>query len=247
MKHEKVNNVYKTSDYDIFGYVDGNRNTTKKHIGELEESFAERQLEVPIVVDKDFKIYDGQNRIEAIKRLGLPVFYIMLDDLGIRDIQLLNATSKNWKADEYASSYTLPGTKNRLEYEKYLEFRKKYRIGVRETLQIMTGRKDNNSLEKSFRRGDFVCKNYKRACDIGDMIDEIHPYYKSCKKREFVNAMLHLFKWKTYDHKHFMGKLKKQSELLLDHAKHTGYLANIEEIYNKGVPKANYVRLFDYK
>ena len=111
----------------------------------------------------------------------------------------------------------------------------------------MTNRTDNKSLEKSFRTGSFVCKNYKRACEIGDMIAEIKPYYKGYKKREFVNAMLHLFKWETYNHRHFMNKLKKQSELLLDHAKHTAYLDNIETIYNKGVPKAKYVRLFDYK
>tara|TARA_Y100000310_G_scaffold117771_1_gene116505 strand:+ start:287 stop:1030 length:744 start_codon:yes stop_codon:yes gene_type:complete len=247
MKHEKVIDVYKTKDYGIFSYVEGNRNTAKKHIRELIESFSERQLAVPIVVDKDFKIYDGQHRMEAIKQLSLPVFYIVLKDLGIRDIQLLNASSKNWTNDQYAESYNLPGSKNRISYEKYLEHRKKYRIGMRETLQVMTGRKDNKSLEKSFRIGNFICKNYKKACEIGAMVLDIKPYYKSCKKREFVNAIIHMYNWETYDHSHFMRRLKKQPELLLDHASTGAYKLNIEEIYNKGVLKTKYVRLFDYK
>ena len=247
MNRKKVNSVYETTDYDSFSFVEGNRNTTKKHIGDLVGSFSEKQMAVPIVVDKDYKIYDGQNRFEALKLLNLPIYFIILDDLDVRSIQLMNATAKNWTNDQYADSYSLPGCKNNKEYIKYLEFRKKYRIGVRETLQIMTDRKDSKSLEKSFRTGNFVCKNYKRACEIADMIVEIKPYYKGCKKREFVNAMLHLFKWKTYDHNHFMRKLKKQSELLLDHAKSTAYLGNIEEIYNKGVTRSNYVRLFDFK
>ena len=167
MNHKKVNSVYMTTDYDVFKYVDGNRNTTKKHINELIESFSERQLAVPIIIDKYFKIYDGQNRIEAIKQLGLPVYYIILDDMSIRDVQLLNATTKNWRSDEYATSYSLPDCKNNKEYIKY--------------------------------------------------------------------------------HSQLIKKLKKHSELLLDHAKYTGYLANIEAIYNKNEPKDKYVRLFNYK
>ena len=111
----------------------------------------------------------------------------------------------------------------------------------------MTGRKESKSLEKSFRIGNFVCNNYKRACEIGDMVLDILPYYKRCKKREFVNAMISMYNWETYDHNHFMKKLKKQSELLIDHASEGAYRLNIEKIYNKGTLKKNYVRLFDYK
>ena len=74
------------------------------------------------------------------------------------------------------------------------------------------------------------------------------PYYKSYKCRTLVNAFLVLINGDyPYDHNHFIKKLSKHSEMMIDHAKYTGYLSTIEEIYNKGVAKAKYQRLFDYK
>ena len=62
---EVVNTVYKTTNYDLFGYFEGNREINECHVKNLMESFSENQIPVPIVVDQIFRTGDGQNRLEA--------------------------------------------------------------------------------------------------------------------------------------------------------------------------------------
>ena len=72
-KDQTVANIYITKDYEKFSFIDGNRNVRPNHVEKLCNSFREVQLGVPLVVDKDYRIYDGQNRFMALKS---PVFVI---------------------------------------------------------------------------------------------------------------------------------------------------------------------------
>ena len=235
-----ANTVYKTHSYDMFGYINGNRTVNRTHIEKLKLSLAEKQLPVPIVVDELYRIHDGQHRFEAIKELGLPIYYIVVPELGVRDVQLLNATMRAWNYNDYANSYIDQGND---EYRKFLEFRETYGFGVRESIQLLIGERANKDVETDFKLGRLVCNDESGAIEKAMMINEIAPYHDRYKTRAFVNAMNHCFAIEGYDHKRFVNKVKRQSLRLTDQVTHKEYLVVMEKIYNSGVRKENYFRL----
>ena len=78
-KDESVGYIYKTKDYDKFSFVDGNRSIKPNVVEKLYNSFKEVQLEVPLVVDQYYRIYDGQHRFTALKRLKMPIYYQIIE------------------------------------------------------------------------------------------------------------------------------------------------------------------------
>ena len=242
-KDEAVGYIYKTKDYDKFSFVDGNRSIKPNVVEKLYNSFKEVQLEVPLVVDQYYRIYDGQHRFTALKRLKMPIYYQIIESMTLRMLQLLNSNQSNWSTAQFCDSYCELGYS---EYYKYKAFKKKYQLGVRESLNFLAGENGSANLETMFNDGEFICKDYKNAVRKAEMLTELKPYVKFYKTRTFVNAMDVLFNSKVYDHSRFVRKIKKQSAKLTQQTKRNDYLKIIEEIYNWNELNKNKVRLFTY-
>lgn len=242
-KDKAIASIYMTTDYDKFSLVEGNRNIRPHHVDRLCKSFKETQLEVPLVVDRDYRIYDGQNRFVALKSLKLPLYYQIIDGMSLRSLQLLNSNSSNWTTAQYCKSYCELGNP---EYIKYRDFKKKYRLGVRESLNLLSGSGMTENPEKMFANGEFVCKDYNNAIKKADMLVLLEPYVKFYRKRNFVVAMVTLFDNKIYDHNRLIKKLKKRSSKLTEQSHKKDYLKILEEMYNWNELKKNKVRLFTY-
>ena len=242
-KDEAVGYIYKTKDYDKFSFVDGNRSIKPNVVENLYNSFKEVQLEGPLVVDQYYRIYDGQHRFTALKRLKMPIYYQIIESMTLRMLQLLNSNQSNWSTAQFCDSYCELGYS---EYYKYKAFKKKYQLGVRESLNFLAGENGSANLETMFNDGEFICKDYKNAVRKAEMLTELKPYVKFYKTRTFVKAMDVLFNSKVYDHSRFVRKIKKQSAKLTQQTKRNDYLKVIEEIYNWNELNKNKVRLFTY-
>lgn len=239
---DKVNDVYRTKDYSLFSTCIENRDIRRKHVENLKQSFMERQVPVPIIVDEKHRIHDGQHRYTACMELGIYIYYICIPGLDTVDIKLLNATMKAWQANDYACFYIKQGN---VEYQKFLDFRDQYGFGVRESIQLLIGERANKDVENIFKDGELVCSDEANAHKKAKMIEEVKPYHERYKTRAFVNAMMILFFKPEYDHKRFISKLKRQSLRLTDQVTENEYRLVIEKIYNSGCKKINHVRLSD--
>ena len=82
----KNNKIYQTSNYDKFTNFLGNRSVTsvksRHHIEKLMESMKKSYLPQPIIVDENFSVLDGQHRLEAAKKLKLPIYFMTMTNLG---------------------------------------------------------------------------------------------------------------------------------------------------------------------
>ena len=74
---EVYTSVMKTTNYDMFKFMEGNRQTNSSNLNQIIESMKEKQLIIPITVNEKFEIIDGQHRFKACKYLGLPVYFII--------------------------------------------------------------------------------------------------------------------------------------------------------------------------
>jgi len=222
--------VHTTQNYSMFSPIDGNRNKNELHITRLKKSMQENYLFTTITVNEKFQIIDGQHRFEAIKSLNLPVNYVVCKGYGLKEVQILNANSKTWNADDYMEGYAKLGNPH---YIKYKEFKNKYGFGHNECLPMLSDTtRGNGKLQQLFKRGEFRIVDLMRAEKNAKKILQIKNLYSGYNRRSFVAAMLFLFKKPEFNHVEFVNKLKLQPSALTDCSNTEQYLLLIEKIYN---------------
>jgi hypothetical protein len=239
------NVVQVTDDYDDFKFLESNRPTNKKHIESLMKSFTESPDTAkarPILVNEKLEVIDGQHRVEALKALGLPVYYIVERGLTIQDAQRLNSTQKNWTIMDFARSYALEGMQN---YQLFLEWVEQYDVPLSVLIIYAEGYVRNRSTY-AFREGHLsIMKNKKIVIRRLDMLTDVGELFKGWKHRSFCVAMLDVFKNDSYDHDHFLKRLRSNAWRLENfRGTKTDYLREIETIYNSRTVEGNHVRFF---
>ena len=109
MDNKIISQVFTTTDYDQFKFIDNNRQAD--HVKALTVSFKERYVPNAILCNEKMEIIDGQNRFLAAKELGLPIYYYCIQGLGIYDVASLNSYGKNWNNRDFARMWAGLGKK----------------------------------------------------------------------------------------------------------------------------------------
>ena len=160
-----------TKDYKMFNFLDTNRKPNSKMIDKLIESIKEYGIQIPIIVNPNKYIVDGQHRFWALRSLNYSVPYIVSqtwkEDKHTIEI---NNTGKRWTALDYANYSAQSGN---LDVHEALQ--------IAEQWEIETGRKlkATTSLEilmesKKFQILTFLKNNtYKLDREKGEEIFNI--------------------------------------------------------------------------
>ena len=85
----KTGVVYSTKDYDLFDFFDENRDTSRNHVNALRAAIRKNgnlSKEFSILVNRNFKIIDGQNRFLALSIDNRTVYFQITDRLSVDDI-----------------------------------------------------------------------------------------------------------------------------------------------------------------
>ena len=174
--------------------------------------------------------------------LGLPIYYIVIPELTLEDVQLLNANVRPWSMDDYLDSYCDVGTNP--NYPIYKQFKTYYKFSHSTSMIILTQGSSDKFTRSEFKDGSFVISdiNYARKC--ADKITAVRVFYDGYTRRSFIYAMLKCFRNPEYDHSLFLEKLSKQSAKMTDQAGVNDYMRLIEEIYNFRTYEQNRVRLY---
>ena len=103
--------IYETDNYGMFKRLEGNRDI--KAINKIVESVMEvGYIPNPVIINEKFEVVDGQNRLEALKKLEMPVQYYMIQGIGIEEARALNLGRTNWKPIDYVKSYAESGNES---------------------------------------------------------------------------------------------------------------------------------------
>lgn len=131
--------IKSTKDYSLFKLRNDNREhgINKTHLDYLIEKIKLRNLLDlnPIIVNEDFEVINGQHRLEAAKRLNLPIYYRVIEKCSAKDIIDLNF-SKSWTMSDYLHFYC---ENNYEEYIKLKEFIYKSRLTLKVALNLSQG------------------------------------------------------------------------------------------------------------
>lgn len=118
--------IYETSNYSQFKRFPGNRTPDPRKVHKLQFSIEQSNLLHlnPIIVDSKYRVIDGGHRLEAAKNLGIPIHYIVENNLNHNDIILINTARTNWSIQDYIRYYTSEEFENFRTYKFLLEIEK---------------------------------------------------------------------------------------------------------------------------
>lgn len=229
MQHDKSTLViYHTRKYDSFRKLEGNREVDEQHVNELMTLIGEKDLRLPIVVNENMEVVDGQHTLEAARRLKKPVYYVVRSGAGLNEVQSLNLHQKSWTIRDFARSFADRGDES---YKKYLEFRSRFGTNHMVTVQILTG-KDERNITQKFKRGQFEIRDWDEAIRIGEFFLRTFEHYPKGKSRSFGLAVLRLLKHPNFDQDRFLDQLKKYNKRFTAMASVDDTIAEIESLYN---------------
>lgn len=227
--------IQKTTNYSQFKYLKGNRALLPYHVNLLANSISERNLleSNPIIVNSKMEVIDGQHRLEAVKKLSLPIYYIIVEGANLTDITLLNTVTRRWDSMDFVNSYAEIGVK---DYQILKEFSERTTIAPAISVNLLMGKvgKDRSGeLRRAFKTGEFVVLYKEWAEDFVNKLFDIKPFMEgnfSWKSRLFIETMIGFYL--QADHEKLMEKLKMYPDKIYVRANILGYLRELEDIYN---------------
>lgn len=230
-KDTTVNTVRQTSNYSKFATLGGNRKLNELHLKRLLSSVKTSNLlsSNPILVNEKYQIIDGQHRFQVCKELGLPIYYLMTENLGLSEVQTLNANAKNWRMEDYIDGYCDMGLP---EYCYFQSQMKKTGYGVTILLAVFAGGGMSGNAMYSLKDGNLSLPHKNRGLVVLQWIKDWKNYYEGADRRTFVLALVQLYNVKGYNHEKMMQKLHYQSMKIVDCTNVKTYLALLEEVYN---------------
>jgi hypothetical protein len=222
--------IHTTTDYSLFSHINGNREVSQLHLERLRKSMSDNYLFTVIFVNEKHQIIDGQHRFEAIKSLGLPLNYVILEGKGLQEVQTFNLFQKKWTTDDYLHGYLELG---KSEYAIYKSFKDRYGFGHNETMAMLAGMSANGGGQyQHFINGTFRVTHLEEATRHAERIWMFNGIYSGYQRRTFVFAMLYLFNKPNFEFIDFYNKIKAQPSLLTHCNDAKQYVHLIEEIYN---------------
>lgn len=165
--------VYTTSDYAKFKRLTGNRDIPESRISKIIESIQSiGWVHNPIVVNEHMEVIDGQGRLTALKRLKMPVEYVIALGASTKECIYMNMNMVNWKLPDFVKSYAEQGNEN---YQRLVKLMEKYVGG------------NLNIISTALYR---VSKSRLRAIKDGSLQLTEEQYQAAIPRLEFVEPLL---------------------------------------------------------
>lgn len=228
--------VYVTKDYKMFKKLLGNRYVEEKRVKRLMDSIGKiGYLNSAIIVNERMEVIDGQTRLEALKRLKLPVYYCIHKGAGIEECLMLNIKQQNWTIEDYAKSYAEQGNEN---YIKLLALKSATGLSVSVAYWIAKNVVAGNGANGIVLGGKMVITDdeYNRAMNNVDFVKVANKNItRGTARRMVLTALNYAYNTDGVDKKRLMRIAENKLCLLKPFATVESILADISDVYNKGL------------
>lgn len=227
--------VFVTKEYHIFKTIEGNRPVKPLHVEKLAKSMLERQLAVPIIVNENFEIIDGQHRFAAISKNGLPLYFIVRKGYNLSDVQRLNGNTENWNLSDFLEGYI---ELKKSDYLTVRYFTDKWRVPIGLAIELLSSKTNRKDSTRDFKEGNYKVDNLKK-CEL--MMERIQDFsfFENYKTTTFIRAFQRFSASKKYSHDVMKNKIAYKSDILAPRNKIDLYLDLLSAMYNYKQNPAN--------
>lgn len=233
--------IFETKDYHKFKRLAGNRDI--KSVNKILNSINNTgYIMNPIIVNEKMEIIDGQNRVEALKELNLPVHYYVIDGADIETARQLNLGRSNWKPLDYVKSYAEEGNESYQLLLKLLNDNKNYSLQM--VIGICRNRPSSSGANtRCLIEGDFILSDdeYKSAQSAINHLNDIDYAINDLKGsiRTITSTMAWCIRQENVDIKRFKTLFSAKYPLIrpvIDSSDGVEYFLNdLTKIYNSNL------------
>ena len=235
---ETAYNVYVTKDYDIFKRLIGNRDIPESRIGKIISSIQEvGWVRNPIIVNEKMEVIDGQGRLTALQRLGMPVEYIIAEGAGNKECIYMNMNMVNWKLADFIKSYAEQGNEN---YKRLWDLMQKYANG---NLDIITTAvyRISKSKHREIKKGTLQLteEQYQAAIPrleyIKPILEEIDDKKLPGSLVTLMQTLIYYYDYPEVDKDRLKYSVEKYIYNAIPWVLNTDCEREIENVYNYGI------------
>ena len=220
--------IKSTTNYSLFQPLKGNRNVNRGHVMRIKESMKKQMLPTFIEVNERYEVIDGQHRLEALKELELPVYYIVNEGSGLREAQRHNEIKKKWGYADILESHCAAENENYL-FLQYLM--NKYDLTMNNALIACQRGNHGQSIQYKFQQGELEIKNKKEIEDLIRQALRVNAVVNIMRKTAW-SAILQCVDSQYFDVDVFIRKLTYLKDQFSPQVTKKQQIAQIEEIYN---------------
>ena len=238
--------VFETTDYAIFNKLEGNRDVYSVH--KIVKSIKKvGYIPSPICVNEKMEIIDGQNRLEACKKLGLPVHYYIVKGIGVEEARQMNIGRRNWTQLDYVKSYAAEG---RIEYVRFLQMVESHsEYAVQELWGICKGRILTSGWEvNDIKNGtlDLTLEEMEKGENLIALLSVIRPSINKLvgSKRMAITSFAWILSHPKADRQRVIKVVNSKYPLFIPVVSAESFLKDFSNYYNKGITSAKQI-LFD--
>lgn len=240
------NKLNVTEDYSRFKYLKKNREVSSAHVSKLVNSIKIKNLmrDLPIIVNQNMEILDGQNRFEALKILKLPVYYKFAIDMSDNDISLINSMSKRWTLEDYLHQYSSNGKDSYIKLSEFMRWSNLSSVNL--ALKIIKCQKNFTDYKGGIGANGQTADAFKVGNFVYPENDDIQKQYVICLKdlskfthrknpfdRSLVISLDQMQNTKGFDYDRLISKLEQYPLGIYNDA--NSLIENFERAYNYNV------------
>lgn len=249
--------IYVTTNYDMFKALIGNRDVKNGRVVKTMESIQEfGWLTEPILVNENFEVIDGQGRLEALRRLEMPIEFIIERGIGIKECQGLNHYQKNWSTMDYIDSFIAAGNENYVWLKSMINKYKRLTNSVIFSIAASGGRSSTigaNDYFVALENGTFKVSEQGRV-DAEEAMFYLSRFIETAahlggRKDKLYSAIMFLYLLDGIDKERLCRTVNNgRYDGMVASSTVEGYLQQFEILYNKGLTKAKRVDMMhEYK
>lgn len=233
--------IHQSFDYDNFIPYKQNRPLSESHVKKLMESLKRKNrlksnpIKMVKTTEKKYYIFDGQHRVEACRRLKIPLQYVIEDDVSMQSL-LDQQISLNWKWTDYIHKGIKEENPN---YIKLENIRKKFAFNTFAISCILSdfSEKEHNDIKKgkfifSAQLEDFFDKLYIHWENIYQKLTNDQKKY--IKSRNFIRCVVRWYKYQNQTFLEMLESLKKHTVDIPFQGNYKQCLVEITNIFNQG-------------
>ena len=223
-----------THDYDTFKSLVQNRDVTDKRAKRIANSIESVGFVMqPILVNEKYEVIDGQGRLEALRRLDMPVYFIQQPGLTDAHCVAMNINQTNWTIPDYIKGYARSGVQS---YKYLLEIidgvGKDFPFSV---VMYAFGSGWSNK-ENTIREGTFKCnkEDYQHVSEVLDWLKKFIPVLKEVRGRKhlYYNSLIFCYMDPNVDNSKLYKNMILHQADLLPAGTIVQAIRQIENIYN---------------
>ena len=227
----------------MFKTVKGNREIDKGHVQKLIREMKRRDLDLPIYINENDEVVDGQHTLQARKELGKPIRYIRGKFENEFDVAIMNANRKNWSMKGYLDFHIENGKK---DYQIVRAMTKQYSLPLECAIFLLAGGYSMwRETRNDFKQGKFKITALQRCNDIGSSLMFMKNNFNIKLTRSFITAYAVVSEHPKFKWDRFKTALKSKSAMLLRGTNTEDFVRVFDKIYNGNVHnKINFTRYF---